>query len=148
MDLFSKLFGKLFGKRKKQGVSPKVVTFPISGKQVPLAVNVDQFCEMVVREEECAVIIPLREYKDATRKMMQRFGNQKNPYSFPLICCSCAVRLDQSPTFMAAITGFIGAPNIIGVAVVGSDRTSAGRSAQCFRCGGDMALLVYSRDRI
>lgn len=128
--------------------SGNIVTFPNTGKQVPLALNVDQFCEMVLKEEKCALLLPLREYKDATSRMMQSFGKQKNPYSFPLICHGCAVRLDQSSSFMGAITGFIDAPHIIDYIVAGPDRTGAGRTGRCFKCGGDKALLVYSRDKI
>lgn len=147
MDFFSRLFSRK--KRQSEQLPPeRVVTFPNTGKKVPLALDVNQFCEMVLKEEECAVLLPLREYKDAALKMMQRFGKQRNPYSFPLICTSCAVRLEQSPSFIAGITGFLDAPHIVGHVVMGPDRSEAGRAGTCPKCKGDKALMVYSREKI
>lgn len=120
------------------------MTFHNTGKQLPLALDVDQFCEMVLKEKECALLLPLRKYKDAALKMMKCFGKQKNPYSFPLICHGCSVNLQQSPRFLTEITGFLDAPHIKGFIVMGPDRSKAGRAGRCFNCKNDKALIIYT----
>lgn len=143
-----KFFSRFLGGKERQSEqlpSERVVTLHNTGKEVPLALNVDLFCEMVLREKECAVLLPLQKYKEATLKMMQSFGKQKNPYSFPLICTNCTTRLDQSPSFMAGVTGFLDAPHILGHVVVGGpDRSEAGRAGTCPECKGDKALMIYN----
>jgi hypothetical protein len=154
MNLLSRLFSRR--KRQSERFSPgNVVTLHNTGKQMPLALDVDQFCDMILKEEECALLLHLQEYKDAVLKIMQRCGKQKDPCSFPLICQRCYVGLHESPSFISGLTGFrqigvrIGLQQFTGDVInIGPDRTKAGRARRCFQCGGNKVLLVYSRDKI
>ena len=144
MGLFSRFFGR-----------QKMVTLHNTGKKVPLAVDADQFCDMIRKEEECAFLLRLQEYKDVVLKIVQRCGKQKDPCSFPLICQRCYTGLHESPSFISGLTGFrqigvrVGPQQFIGDVInIGADRSEAGRAGRCPECGGDKVLLVYSRERI
>lgn len=145
MNLFSKLFNHKTQQNEKKAVGQTVI-FPNTGKQAPIAIDIYQFCEMVTKDEDCALIFRIAEYKDQVSIMMQHFGKNKNPISFPLICTRCSIRLDKNLSFLQSITGFNHSDLHKGVNQ--TQEEVAGNTGRCPHCAlSDKIIMVHSMDK-
>ena len=137
MNLFSKLFSHKTLQNEKKAVGQRV-TFTNTGLQAPIAIDIYQFCEMVSKNEDCALIFRIAEYKDQVSIMMQHFGKNKNPISFPLICTRCSTRLEKNLAFLQSITGI-------------NSNTKEKVAENTWRCPhcelSDKVIMVHSMDK-
>ena len=146
MNLFSKLFSHKTQQNEKKAVG-QIVTFPNTGKQAPIAIDIYQFCEMVSKNEDCALIFRIAEYKNQVSIMMQHFGKNKNPTSFPLICTRCSTRLEKNLAFSQSITGINSNTNLY-KGINGTQEEVAENTGRCPHCRlSDKVIMVHSIDK-
>jgi hypothetical protein len=79
------LLSRFLGRKKiqSQQFPPQLVFFPKIQKQVPISLDLEKFCELVRDDKDCVFLLSLKEYKDATLRIMEFFKKQKNPIEFP-----------------------------------------------------------------
>lgn len=122
------------------------VIFPKSGKQLPLAVDIYQFCEMVSKSQDCVLHLDLADYKVLISIMMQRFKGEIDPSVFPLLCAKCATRLDQNTNFMQGIIS-LKRSLITEIEVVGTVQQEFKKVCICPVCTSRQGFIVYSKDK-